>query len=756
MKLANSRLLLFVLFLFVLKTDPAESACIKADLSVPEFSCVKNIEAMMLKADPTNTTEFKRKLASMDSSVFQYGCQSLYVNCPIFQTSKHLNRVPSDYKKQFLRESAWITGTDVSVTPSCVKADMNTSDLNCLKQMEAIMQKAVTTDAASWEASRKSLLALALTPTCNGLVKRCPQFMPSSLSDIQNPSTYKNKFLTESSKITATPAPVVATACSDSKTKLNNEEMYCLQAAETIVMQADASRVSSTVIKSLTDLSQQDFCRSLATKCPQFFAGSKDLKFNFDSYKKKFLAASEKITHTNELNNKYFAEDQKALVAKNEQLAKAKAAEQEKIQIAVKQEAERLKLEAAAAENERKEIEKENQKFPAVYQGMIDCSKETSNCSDKKFYKKSMIEPETTPGLLFTTELFYTYKAKYEECVKLLKGNIDDVTKLCVYPVCALSNGICASTLPNPFPQLTSKPALDEYIVNAVWSPTVDKNEKIKIMFKEELGRNDFYLKDYFDGPQIDVRIKSVACDKLHIFPWILQTASNLTTTEQRKTCTIPLVHVGESPTTFWLYNRTYLGFIPVDYKKDTDTYVAGAEVEGSFQEADYRSILAHDRSSSFCKNVVEKEFNITKESIVASALTYSSNLIPSGDLKFQDKAKEFPYSIDQLRAIRYYCPDINRKINRWVRQELDASDKDSIVASVQTADIPSTYYKKLTEVDPNSTTASTDAVGQVGSSAKPFDKALYLLNLKYLDDATDRDKQAIRKLNRQYKKNSK
>jgi hypothetical protein len=249
--------------------------------------------------------------------------------------------------------------------------------------------------------------------------------------------------------------------------------------------------------------------------------------------------------------------------------------------------------------------------------------------------------------------------------------------------------------------------------------------------FDTELKNGDFFLKDYsgylnattneFDKGtyQHNSTKTEVNCQDLMLDPWIVEIMSNQRTKNSK--CTVPLVYITlkgktapEADQVYFLYNETYLGFIPLEKDENTYSKVVYKSKGGYDFVQDSKKILAIPRYANFCKEVVEHSFKVNAETLAAwSLIDDTTDLLSKGNLKFKN-GQTFPYSVDQLRAIRAYCPDIDKTINDFVRQEDADFDNDKpqktvgckvlkgmkndIKKGVTSVDIPPAYASRLSD----------------------------------------------------------
>lgn len=383
-----------------------------------------------------------------------------------------------------------------------------------------------------------------------------------------------------------------------------------------------------------------------------------------------------------------------------------------------------------------------------------------------KFYTPAMKRSNIdTEGVKL---LYDVYEARYNECANKMKSKLksedNEILSVCAYPKCTwvtvdgtLSNGKCLSVLPNPLPQANFT-RMDEGLINSTNTKKISVAE-LKTMFTDELERNDFYLRYYF-SKYVDAKTKKflkddyevtavekVPCDKVLLFPWIPELVANEQKGYDVKTdCTLPLIYVKsiKAPVTktetdleeeedvvveddasedYFLYVDTYLGFIPLHRNADDATYSSPYAV-------DPEKILSNRRcgkdkckySENFCNDIIKKDFKINKATIVAWAMTEQTDLLAKGTLTFTDgvlPAKKFPYSMDQLRALRTYCPVFNQNIAAWVMEEKDWLTSGMLLKEIvkqkagsfaicklikdgkinEKADIPLAYKNKLKEM---------------------------------------------------------
>ena len=200
---------------------------------------------------------------------------------------------------------------------------------------------------------------------------------------------------------------------------------------------------------------------------------------------------------------------------------------------------------------------------------------------------------------------------------------------------------------------------------------------------------------------------EKVGCDKILLFPWIPELISNQKSDSlvSAPDCTVPLLYLASTaagastvPTEYFLYNETYLGFIPL--QKDADgNFVNVYDLESDKILSNHR--CGKDKCKwrkDFCNDVVtnksEERFTINKETIVAWALIEQMDLLSKDKLTFNDGTR-FPYSVEQLKAIRTYCPNINSDVNSWIKEEKNSLSADDVTSGMHDVGICSLFNDK-------------------------------------------------------------
>ncbi len=362
-----------------------------------------------------------------------------------------------------------------------------------------------------------------------------------------------------------------------------------------------------------------------------------------------------------------------------------------------------------------------------------DAKTTAETCGEVRFYgNKKGGAAATRPADEDQAALYDIYKERYNACKKKYDAkksawNLDKKTlfstieEACSYPKCTWITddinapvGKCVPILPNPFPNATVE-------VDNSWALNKPTTSNIATFiseeFKREVEKKDFYLGDYyskcvdkygkFSASLCTIVSTNVECTKLALAPDIIEVIQIMSNQNKGGSCKVPLYTIKveaetktndctntnnnseekcvdpcvwsatastcsepETPETiYYVYNDTYLGFIPLTLNSnDLDAATESANERLATPRCDDVKC----KKGKFCTDVLGKRFKINKDTFVAWALTGKTNLLSKGNLNFAD-GKQFPYSIEQLKTIRTYCKTVDDNIKYWAAEEKDS-----------------------------------------------------------------------------------